>query len=436
MKKSSFAILMITVFCLLLSNTTFAEKEASTTSSSVNVYVPEPYTPHSSSMLATDLKSGIVLYEQNPHMQFSPGSLTRIVTAIVAIENCEDLNRTITVPETILDGFDYDKYNIGLKYGETLSVKNLIESMLIHDAGDCAIVLGHTILNSNSEFVKQMNVTASKCGAKNTHFADTTGFNTTSSHTTLSDMEAIAKYAIQNEAFASIVSKEKTEISATNKYSNKRILYNTNNFISTYYSDKYYNSKIKGIKNYYNSADDCGCVTLYSDGQNNMLLLCAKSDSDGDLNYSYEDIDFLIDYSLKNFSDVSIVKKSEFLSEVKIYNGDDAKRLLLVSDSELVYKLPVNYDKSKIERRTTVNSNIKAPVKKGEILGKTEVYYNGTKCGEVNLVAYAALDSDTLAYIKHIIGSIVTSGYFITALILLVVLFIIRTININRRKKK
>ena len=434
--KKPFMFLLMFIFIFNFTVCSYAVNDTKESDSEESDVKPEEYVPHASSLLAVDINSDMILYEENANRKFSPGSLTRIVTAIVALENCTDLDGTVTVEDGILENFDYDKFNIGLKYGEEITFRNLIEAMLIHDAGDCAIVLGHTVFDSEKEFIDKMNSYATDAGATNTHFSDTSGFDLKNSYTTLNDMNLVSQKIMENKTFASIVSTIKTEIPPTNKYSKERILYNTNNFISTYYSTDYINPKIKGIKTYYNSAEDCGNIAYYSNGHNIMLLLCAQSDSDESSNYAYKDIEYLIDYSLENFTDVTIIKKEEIISEAKINNSDDSDRLLLVSDETLVYKLPVDYKKAQIERKTTLNKNIKAPVKKGEILGKTEAFYNGQKCGEVNLVAYTSVDSSILTYIKHIISSVFSSVYFWIIIILLLALFIIRTININRRKKR
>lgn len=435
MSKKVISLLLLIIISIL-NIATYCEEPTSDSSAATTPYEPVEYKPHAQSMLVTDLKSGMVLYDYNSNLRFSPGSLTKIVTAIVAIENCSGLDKKIAVPDGILANFDYNKFNIGLKYGEEISYKDLINAMIVHDAGDCAIVLGHTVLSSQNEFINQMNSYASKAGAKNTYFSDTCGFDLKGSYTTLTDMNLIVKKALENELFTSIISTQKIEIAPTNKYSQKRILYSTNNFISTYYSSDYINSKIKGVKNYYNSSSDCGNIAYYADSHNNMLVMCAKSNDDINTNYAYKDIEYLIEYANSNYSDIMLIKKDEIISETEITNSEDADRLLLVSDTDLVYKLPNNYDKSLIERKTVLNENIKAPVKKGEILGKTEVYYKGQKCGEVNLLAYETIDNSIITSIKNCIRSILKSFYFWGIIILFVILFIVRTININRRKKK
>lgn len=425
-----FIVLIANILNTLTFSTVYGEEPTSEE-------VQTEYSPHAKYILMEDLTSGAVLFEQNADTTFAPGNLVKIVTAITVLENCSDLSKTVTVENGLLDGFDYNNnYHIGLKYGETLSVHDLLAAMLVHDATDCAIVLGHSILDSHDDFVTQMNTIAVNAGALNTTFTDTSGLDTINAKTTLRDMKCITQYALQIETFAKLVSTEKIEIPPTNKYSEPRILFNINQFISTYYSTAHFNGNIKGVKTYFNNEDDCGNISYYKNATNEILILCAKSDSDETNIYSYNDIEYLIDYVHTNFTTVTLIEKEQFLSEVKINNSSSSERLLLASDSKLTYKMPVDYDKSKIEQIIITNNNIEAPIKKGEPLGKVEVYYDGRKCGEVNLIAYTSVESSIFSYIKYIFFVIVDSIYFKIIILIFIAIFIIRTININRHKRK
>ena len=123
---------------------------------------PKEYLPHSKYMLAVDLNSGLFTYEKNSDESFKPGALVKILTAITVLENVKDINKKVTVPEGILEDYNYDCGNIGLRYGEILSVRTLLEAMLIYDAGDCALALAHTTGESYEKFIALMNDTAKK----------------------------------------------------------------------------------------------------------------------------------------------------------------------------------------------------------------------------------------------------------------------------------
>lgn len=396
---------------------------------------PQKYSPRSNLMLMVDMDSGLIMYEKNADEHFSPGSLAKILTAITALENCDNITKTVTIENGILENYDYDNGNIGLKYGENISIKNMIEAMLINDAGDCALAIAHSVGKSYDEFVAAMNETAEKAGAKSSRFINPAGFDEKGQKTTLRDMYYITEYALKNDIFAKIVDTERIEIGPTNKYDDSRILFNTNQFITTYYSLNHYNANMHGVKGYYNTSKDCGMIAKYKDLQNNLLILCAESEHENGNSYAYNDVEYMLNVAKENFTQVSLVGKEEFVSEIEMPNGKNAGRLLLISEDAIKAKLPVDYDKSKIERKTELENKILAPIKKGEVLGTISVYYNGEKCGESKLLAYSDIEKSTINHIKYRLSMIVGSGYFKAAVIILILIFIIRAVQLNRKKK-
>jgi len=397
---------------------------------------PKEYTPTSDYMLIIDLDSSRILYDDDSEKEFNPGSLVKILTAITAIENCSDLSKKIYASQPILDNYDYDTHgNIGLGYGEKITVRNMIEAMLITDAGDCAITIAHNTGKSYDEFIRLMNETAKKAGAQNSTFTDPAGIEQKHQKTTLSDMAKIVQYALKNPTFSSMISKEKIEIPKTNKTSGPRIIYNRNNFVSKYYSTNYYNPDIKCAKNYYNNPDDCGIIALYQNSVNNILLLCAKSKFTY-TNLAYDDINYLIDYTNKNFKQVTLISQNEFVYEVGINNGYNSDRVLLVSSTPVTVKLENDYDSSEITRKIKLNGSISAPVKKGQFLGTATIYYKDEKCGEAKLISYSDIEKSNITYIKYKLKSIVDSWYFKLFIVIILIVFIYKVIKVNKGKKK
>ncbi len=395
----------------------------------------EEFTPISKYLLIADVESSRILYEDDSDKEFNPGAMVKILTAITAIENCADLSKKIAPKMPILDGYDYDSHgNIGLTYGEKISIKNMLEAMMITDAGDCAITIAHNVGESYEEFIRLMNETAKKAGATESVFTDPAGFDKKHQKSTLADMAKITAYALKNKTFCSIASKENIEIPATNKRVSTRTIFNRNNYISRYYSLEYYNPNIKFAKSYYNSDEDCGMVAHYQTSSSNVLLLCAKSKFTY-ANRSYDDINYLIDYAGKKFKQVTLINEGEFVHEADIDNGYNADRVLLVSTTQVKVTLENNYESSKIEKKVKLNDDICAPIKKGQFLGMASVYYDGEKCADVKLVSYSDIEKSNITYLKNKIKSIADSGYFKLFVAIILLIFIYNVIKINRGKK-
>lgn len=393
------------------------------------------YSPHSKYMLMADLGSDLVLYEKNCVDKIAPSGFAKILTAITVLEQCDDITKKVSIKDGILKDYNYNNRNIGLKYGEKISIEDMLKAMLVYDAGDCAIALAHSVGESYDSFVDKMNETAKNAGAENSSFVHPAGFEVKGQKTTLMDMYYITKYALKNKTFAKIVSLDRIEIKPTNKYSESRILFNTNQFITTYYSLDHYNANVYGVKSYYNDAENCGVIAKYNDLQNNLLVLCAGADTKEGNSFAYNDAKHMITYAKENFTQVNVVNKEQFMAEVEIPNGKDAERLLLVSEDRIKTMLPINYDANLLEIKTETKDKIYAPIKKGDVLGKTTVYYDGKKCGEVNLLAYSEIEKSTIVYIGKKLSLVFASVYFKLIVGIFIIAFVYKLLD-NRKQAK
>ncbi len=392
------------------------------------------YSPKAEYILVCDVESGFPAYTKNSGKSINPYGLTKILTAITVIENVDDLDKKITVPAGILKDYDYSYGNIGLMSGEKISVKNLIYAMFFQDAGDCALALAHTTAKSYNEFIKLMNDTAAKAGAKASVFTEPAGFNESPQKTTLNDMAAITSYALKNKIFSEIVKNHYIKIDPTNKAQNNRVLFSTNKFLSKYYSEDYYNPNVYGVKGYYKDSNDTGLIIRYSVGNDDLLILTAKSSEADKINYAYEDTIYLMKKYTGYFTKVSIMKKDDFVSEHNIRTGKNADRVLLVSLDDIIAKLPTDYKSSLITKEIKLNDNIDAPLKKYEDLGEINVYYDGIKIGSAIVAANNEIKKSILKSLRNIMVDIITSIYF--WIIAVLVIFIVRITSKRKRNSK
>ena len=156
-----------------------------------------------------------------------PASTTKIVTALLAIENL-DLEKSITVPEDfqLVDGS-----SMYLLPGETFTVRELIQAVLIHSANDACVLLAMEISGSVDSFVQLMNQRAIELGATNTHFVNPHGLHDDNHYTTAYDMAIMAREAMKNDEFRKIVGQSSLILPETPKTPEKRIYNNTNRFL-------------------------------------------------------------------------------------------------------------------------------------------------------------------------------------------------------------
>lgn len=162
--------------------------------------------------LALDLSSSTPLYEKNPDQQFLPASTTKILTALVAMELYGD-DEILTV-----DGLRVPGQEMGLLKGEQISVKNLLDGLLIFSANDAAWVLAQNYPGGRPAFVEAMNKKAASLNLTNSHFDNPVGFDSQGNYATARDLVRVGEIAMLNPRFARIVGiKQKTVTSLDGK---------------------------------------------------------------------------------------------------------------------------------------------------------------------------------------------------------------------------
>ncbi len=331
----------------------------------------------SKSAILIDAKTGKQLYSHNANEKIAPGGFAKIMTAIVAIEGMLDSGETVVADAEVLAAYDYSFGNMGILPGEILTLDNLINGMILYDAGDAAEVIASYSMESRSEFIKKMNSKAVDIGALNTKFTNPTGFPDEKQYTTVEDICKITKYAMELDYFREIAEKHRYEMKPTNKYKQTRYLDNKNKFLSSVTTDKYYTIRAKGVKTSYIDDNNCGVILWYETDNSTLLSIVAGASYNGETNFSYEDTNKLIDYGLNFYTNVKVISAGDILAEVELLNGKDIDRILLEATEDVYVNLPKNYDEDKLTTSVVLEKDIKAPISKGKFLGKVTVLYNG-----------------------------------------------------------
>ena len=169
--------------------------------------------------------SGEILYNKNMDKKQYPASTTKMMTALLAIENL-DPDETVTVSRRAADEV-LEGANLDCKYGEELTVKDTIYGLMLHSANEMAVVLAEAVSGNVESFADLMNQRADEMGCTNTHFVTPNGLPDENHVTTAHDLALIAREAMKNEFFAEVVSTAKYTIPATN-LSEEREVENSN----------------------------------------------------------------------------------------------------------------------------------------------------------------------------------------------------------------
>ena len=399
--------------------------------SSAIVFAKEPELDASSAILV-DISNPMVLYEKNINAKIQPSGYTKIVTALVVLQNCEDLNQMITASRETINDCDFSFGNMGVLANEELSAKELLEGMLVYDAAEAGELLAGFTFGNYGKFISKMNELAKSVGAENTNFKNAGGYYHEEQYTTVNDMAKIIAYAMENPEFAQIVKKGMVEIEPTNKYREKRYLANTNMFVGRTRSLDFYSPKVSGVKTAYMKDHGYGISIMFENSMGKFMCVTAGGKNSTS---AHNDAQKLREYVAKGFTNVKIAKKGDIIEEIEIPNGAPS-HVLLKASNELSVRLPVDFDEKKIFKWTEKNASIKAPIEKDTVLGRLIISYDGKNVGRVNLTAYDDVDFSLGKSINLVFTAIFTSPFFYVPLIL-VTGFVIRTIfKANKEKLK
>lgn len=324
---------------------------------------------YSDNVYMENLETGRVVIDLKSDETAYPASLTKIMTCILAIEKCEDLSETFEIPSGIFDDiYAQGGAHISLRYGEIVTISDLLHATLIRSACDTATALAYYVSGDVDAFAHDMNAKAHEIGAKSTHFVNAHGLHDNSHYTTARDMAIIAKYALQNETFCDIISKWNYTIPATNM-SDERY-FETTMDPENPESDVYY-PYLTGIKSgFTDEAGRCLITKAEKDGETFLLVtLGANRDKYYLSNMAFTDAVNLYEYCFARFSFKNIIEKDTVLASVSVEEGI-SDTVSLKTASERSYLCAVDEE---ISVTYNVPDSVKAPISAGDEIGSVTV---------------------------------------------------------------
>ena len=276
---------------------------------------------YSESAILIEKETGKILYEKNAYDKKYPASTTKILTAIIAIEKC-DLNEKVTASKSAVFSVKSGYSIADIQVGETFSVRDLLEVMMLQSANEAANILAEHISGSIEEFAKLMNKKAREIGCKNTHFVNANGAHDENHYTTAYDMAQIASYCMKNDIFKKIGSKMECSLPTTDIWQKERNFKNTNSLMNP--TSRYYYKYCTGLKTGYTTpARNCLISTSNKNGFELIsVILHAETTEDG-LSARYLDTISLFNYGYKNFKIEDIYEEYNLIGHIDNSDKDD-----------------------------------------------------------------------------------------------------------------
>lgn len=380
-----------------------------------------------------------VVAQKNIDERLYPASLTKIVTAMVTLENVKDVSVKTKMSQVAYDASVGTGAQVaGITVGEELSVDTLLYLTMVHSACDACEVLAEFVGGTKENFVKMMNDWVKKVGCNDTNFTNPSGLHDDNHYTTARDMSKITLAALKNANFV--------KYSTTTEYEYKGYtLPHTNLMLHPGYVTYYY-EYAQGIKTGSTEQAEYNVIVKASKDGYNYLAIVMKSPQQKIKNQSYltkcsfVDAKSLFEWAFDSLKYTTIVAKDEVIGEVSVENGKDADTVALVAANDTNVIVPVGLDKSAVIIEIQEKpSSLQAPVTKGQKVCSANIIYGDEVIASVPLVAAKTVELSTflkvINAIKAFFGLTVVKVILVIAFLAIVLYVYIFFKSLNKKKK-
>ncbi len=392
--------------------------------------------------LLVNSETGEVLHAENEHEKLYPASCTKIMTALLALENC-NLGDTVTMQSEDFTDVSSGASSAGLKVGEQISVEDLLYCMMLPSGNEAANALARVTAGSVEDFVKMMNDRAAELGCTNTHFVNPNGLHDDDHYTSAYDLFLISQQAMQDSTFATIVNTAQKKLPATNM-NDERVIYTTNDLIFSSSSNIYYDN-CYGIKTGHTTPAGYCLVAFAKQSGYTYYSVILGAEAGSPYAGSFTETVRMFDWAFDNFSMQTATEAGEAVTECPVRLGRGADHVTLVTSSDISVLIPNNATKNDLDTKITVDESYDAPIEAGQKLGTVTYSFDGMECASADLVALSAVERSPVLYVLDQIASFFRITYVRIAVAVIIIIFVIylilsfiagRNRRRNRRRKK
>lgn len=366
---------------------------------------------NSNNAIMINLNNNKVIYEKNKDDVINVASMQKIMTAIVAIKQVENLDESFTLDYGIFSSLDPELVMVGFEGGDTVTYNDLLYGTLLKSGGDAAYALGIKISGSEEEYAKLMNEKAKELSLNNSNFVNTTGLDIDGQYSTVSDIAYLFKYGLNDKNFSKIIS--------TKDYTTSNGYYEFSGPIAKAYDLGM--TYFKGGKTGF--TDNAGrCLASYAEKDGVSYLLVTAGAPDEIDNSNYLDHKTLYEYFMTNYSFKTVVSDGDIIDKINtIY--DDEVVLEAKEDVELYLKNDVEIDDLDIYYKG--KTELDRSIKEGDKIGKLYVEYDGEVLYKTDVLSPMTVKFKLRTPYKIILG-----------LVILLVLIKLLSKKKRRRRKK
>ncbi|MCL2077267.1 MAG: D-alanyl-D-alanine carboxypeptidase [Oscillospiraceae bacterium] len=436
---------------------------------------------YSHGVFMVNLDTDLTVFKKNEFETVYPASTTKIMTALVVLDNVSDLNTPVVVTNAMNTGFGENPNFTGAGVAdfavgqENLTYADCLYALMVHSACDAANILAYSVGGDIPTFVEMMNQKAAELGAVKTNFANPHGLHQKNNYSCAYDMFLITRHAYEKyPQFMEIANTTTYELPENSRNAYPYSIHNTNRLIRNFEGNSHFYEFARGVKTgsmnwfydvdtgEYSEGNFCLVSTASRGGYTYMLVTLGapfhKIDSPSYSNpptdnmsdralYAYDDHLSLYRWAFSTLEYQSVLSADDVISQVAVRNGQEADRVQLKPARDYNTLLPNNLDGTAILRDITLfDEEVEAPVAKGDVLGYVELKLMGETLidGRIDLVAATDVQKSTTAEVAQKIAGIFSETWFKVGAGIIVVLIIFVTIlrimkkssNKNRNNRK
>ena len=350
------------------------------------------------SAFAYERNTGTVVYAYNPDMKLQPGTLTKIVASIVAIEE-GNLDDEVKVSSRNYRYLPPQAKNAKLKEGEVLTLRDLLYCMFLEWANDAAVTIAEHVCPDQETFVKKMNQWVQRVGCTNTQFADCHGLGSENQSTTARDMARIVEEAMKNPDFRELFTAKSYTVPATER-SDKRDLKSLNYLIEQTIVPKYnYKGATGGIAHYTEQSGASLVCTAERSGMSYIVIVMGcQRQFNAEKSWvverygNYEEAWDLLNYSFDNYKICRLLHEGQSMIQFPVMGGENQVVAQTHTSQDAI--LPINAKLDNLILKYAVENNgLTAPIDKDEKIASLQIWYRTSCIADTELFAMSQVRS-------------------------------------------
>ncbi len=343
-----------------------------------------PPVPGAQAAIVVDARDGAVMFAKKPDAERSIASTTKLMTALLALEQAE--------PDEVFTAPAYNalpaESRINLREGERMTVQDLLEALLLESANDAAVALAENISGSREAFVDEMNDRAAELGLEHTSYANPVGLDEPGNHSTARDLATLARTLLRNRRFARIVDSPEAELESGIR---PRVVANRNDLVASY-------TWVSGVKTGYTLDAGNVLVGAAERGRGTRVVSVVL----GEPTEAARDAETLalLRWGLGQFSRVRVLDRRRVLASADVEYRDETARLVPRRGAVVTVR-----DGQRLRRRVNAPDELEGPLAAGERVGSVTVLVDGKRVRRVALVTAADVPgAGTLRVLLSVLG--------------------------------